>query len=216
MSYGEGAEKYTLDISCIVLAGGKGLRLRRDKALEIIDGRNLLQWVVSRISFFNSDIIIVTATEKQSFLQPVDYPKLRIVTDTYPGKGPLGGIFTGLVASDSSYNLVVACDMPFLNQALLHYMVQVSAGFDLVSPRLGDMVEPLHAVYSKDCLIPIKCLLEQGNLNISGLFTLVKVRYVETAEIDRFDPEHLSFFNINNEADLARARGLIKNGNDKC
>ncbi|MDI6815476.1 MAG: NTP transferase domain-containing protein [Dehalococcoidales bacterium] len=48
-----------------------------------------------------------------------NHPKLRIVADTYPGKGPLGGIYTGLATSDSFYNLVVACDMPFLNQALL-------------------------------------------------------------------------------------------------
>ena len=69
-----------------------------------------------------------------------------MVTDTYPGKGPLGGIYTGLGAAESFYNLVVACDMPFLNQTLLDNMIQNSANFDLVVPRLGNMVESLHAV----------------------------------------------------------------------
>ncbi len=198
-----------MDISCVVLAGGKGLRLGQDKALETIGNKSLLHWVVSYLSLFKSNIIIVTA-EKQSLSQLTDYPQLRIVTDAYPDKGPLAGIYTGLAASVSLYNLVVACDMPFLNYALLDYMLQISADFDLVIPRLGDMVEPLHAVYSKTCLPPIKSLLEQGNLSIRGLFSLVRVRYVEATEINRFDPEHLSFFNINTEADLDKARQMIK------
>jgi len=207
--FGEGTEKYTLDISCIVLAGGKGLRLGQSKALEIIGDRSLLQRVVFSLSFFKSDIIIVTAN-KQSFSQLIDYPKLRVVTDIYPGKGPLGGIYTGLVASDSFYNLVVACDMPFLNQALLRYMIQISASFDLVIPRLGNVLEPLHAVYSKGCLAPIEGLLKQGNLTVTELTNLVRVRYVDAVEINRFDPKHLSFFNINTEADLVTARELAR------
>jgi len=198
-----------LDISCIVLAGGKGLRLGQDKALEIIGNRSLLERVVFHLSFFNSDILVVTAL-KQSYPQLGGYPKLKVVTDIYLDKGPLGGIYTGLKASNSFYNLVVACDMPFLNQDLLHYMVQISAGFDLVVPRLGDMVEPLHAVYSKGCLTPIESLLKQGNLGVRQLFTLVRVRYVDAEEINRFDPEHLSFFNINSQADLEKARVIMK------
>jgi len=198
-----------LDTSCIVLAGGRGLRLGQDKALETIGQRSLLEQVLFQLSLFNSDILIVAARE-QSYPQLYGYPNLRVVGDIYPSKGPLGGIYTGLKMSNSFYNLIVACDMPFLNRALLGYMIGVSAGFDLVVPRLGDMVEPLHAVYSRACLASIECLLKQGNLSIRELFTLVRVRYVEAEEIDRFDPGHLSFFNINAKADLERARRLIK------
>ena len=206
-----------MNISCIVLAGGKGLRLGHDKALETVGNRSLLEWIIYKLGLLDSDIIIVTARE-QSFPQFTGYPKLRIVTDTYPGKGPLGGIYTGLAASDSSHNLVVACDMPLLNQALLRYMIQVSANFDLVVPRLDDMVEPLHAIYSRDCLAPIRGLLKEGNLRVSELFPLVRVRYVEAEEINRFDPRHLSFFNINTEADLEMARELAAGdmSRDKC
>jgi len=203
-----GTEKYILDISCIVLTGGKGLRLGQDKALETIGQKSLLGQVVFRLSLFNGSILVVTASER-SYPQLDGYSKLRVVGDIYPSKGPLGGIYTGLKVSDSFYNLVVACDMPFLNQALLSYMTGVSTDFDLVVPRLGNMIEPLHAVYSKACLVPIERLLKQGSLGVRELFTLVRVRYVEAEEIDRFDPEHLSFFNINTNSDLARARGLI-------
>ena len=200
-----------MGISCIVLAGGKGLRLGRDKIVETVGNISLLERVIFYLSLFSRDIIIVTASE-QSLPQFVGYPKLRIMVDTYPGKGPLGGIYTGLVASDSRYNLVVAGDMPFLNQALLHYMIQLCDDFDLVVPRLGSMVEPLHAVYSKGCLAPIENLFKQGNLKVSDLLTLVKVRYVEAEEINQFDPKHLSFFNINTEADLKTAQELAGEG----
>ena len=198
-----------METSCIVLAGGKSLRLGYDKVLETIGNTSLLERVISRVSLLTNEVIIVTANEPTN-LELVDYPKLRILCDIYPGKGPIGGIYTGLVTSTSFYNLVVASDMPFLNQALLRYMTQLSANFDLVVPRVGNLVEPLHAVYTKKCLATIEQMIKQDKLSVNQLFHLVKTRYVETEEIERFDPKHLSFFNINTKADLKRARELVR------
>ncbi len=102
--------------------------------------------------------------------------------------------------------------MPFLNHDLLNYMIESSAGFDAVIPRPGELVEPLHAVYSKKCLPYIKNQLDRSRFNIRDFFNEVNVRYIEEQEIDRFDPKHLSFFNINTEADLRKAEELIKSG----
>jgi len=198
-----------LETSGIVLAGGKSLRLGYDKVLETVGNRNLLQLVVSGVASLGSEVIIV-ATSKQIVPQSIDYSRLKVVTDIYPGKGPLGGIYTGLTTSTSFYNLVVASDMPFLNQTLLRYMIQLAANFDLVVPRVGNLVEPLQAVYAKSCLAPIECMIKQDKLSVSQLFRLVKTRYVETEEIERFDPKHLSFFNVNTKADLKRARELVR------
>ena len=198
-----------MDISCIVLSGGRGLRLGRDKNKEVVGESCLLQRVVSRLSLLECEIIIVTAS-KQSPLPPMDYPRLRIIEDTYSGKGALGGIYTGLAASSSRYNLTVACDMPFLNYNLMRYIMQLSPGFDAVVPRVSDTFEPLHAVYSRDCLVPIETMFRQNKLSIYTLFNLIKVRYVGVDEIDKFDHKHWSFFNINTEDDLNMARELVK------
>jgi len=198
-----------LETSCIVLAGGKSLRLGRDKVLETVGNRSLLQLVVCSMTSLSREVIIVAASE-QTIPQSINYPKLRVVTDIYPGKGPLGGIYTGLATSTSFYNLIVASDMPFLNQDLLHYMIQLSVNFDLVVPRVGNLVEPLHAVYTKSCLAPIEQMMKQDKLSVNQLFSLVKTRYVEAEEIERFDLKHLSFFNINTKADLKRARELAR------
>jgi len=198
-----------LETSCIILAGGKSLRLGYDKVLETVGNRSLLQLVISRVTPFTSEVIIVAVSEP-AIPQFIDRLKLRVITDIYPGKGPLGGIYTGLVTSTSFYNLVVASDMPFLNQALLRYMIQLSANFDLVVPRVGNLVEPLHAVYTKRCLAPIEQMIKQDKLSVSQLFHLVKTRYVEAEETEKFDPKHLSFFNVNTKADLKRARELAR------
>ena len=90
-------------------------------------------------------------------------------------------------------------------------MAVISDGFDAVVPRLDKDVEPLHAVYGKNCLIQTKFLLDEGVYSVSELFKRVRVCYVDSTEIDKFDPEHLSFFNINNENDLDRAHKIIHN-----
>ena len=198
-----------METSSIVLAGGRSARLGHDKVSITIGNRNLLDLVLNWMASLSQEVILVTAGE-QRLPELNKRAKVKVVADIYPDKGPLGGIYTGLVASASFYNLVVASDMPFLNPALLRYMLQVSANFDIVVPRTGNLVEPLHAIYSKNCLSPMEPMLKQNELAISQLFPKVKTRYVENEEIERFDPNHLSFFNINTRADWLKAEKIAK------
>jgi len=197
-----------LDISCIILAGGKSIRFGHDKVLEKFGNTSLLEQVISHTDPLSKEIIIVTAKER-SFSQLAHHPKVKVVTDILPGQGSLGGIYTGLVKSKSFYNLVLAADMPFLNESLLRYMIKVADGYDYVIPKINNWYEPLHAIYSKNCIDPINTILEQGKKVIVELFNYVKVRYIEAEEVDRFDPQHLSFFNINTVEDMEKARNLM-------
>ncbi len=196
-----------MEINCIVLAGGKSLRFGNDKSTEAIGGRSLLQQAVASLRFLSSEIVIATSGERP-VSEAFDYPKPRILTDIIPGKGPLGGIYTGLTFSTKEHNLVVGADMPFLNQALLKHIIEVSEGYDITVPRVGKLVEPLHAVYSRRCLPPMKEMIRENRLSILELFKEVRVRYVEAEEMERYDPEHRSLFNINTKADLEAARKL--------
>ncbi|OGO02997.1 MAG: hypothetical protein A2Y59_05550 [Chloroflexi bacterium RBG_13_52_14] len=195
----------------IVLAGGHSSRLGREKHLEKLAGKSLIELVISHLSSLSTEILLVIS-RKQARISSQSYtqPEAKTVVDLYPRKGSLGGIYTGLVYSKTLQNLVVACDMPFLSPALLRYMISLSPGFDVVIPRMGDNIEPLHAIYSKNCARPIEEQLKRDNLKIAGFFDSVKVKYIEKEEIERFDPEHLSFFNVNTEADLEKARMLAE------
>jgi molybdopterin-guanine dinucleotide biosynthesis protein A len=197
-----------LEISGIILAGGKSLRLGHDKILEIVGATSLLELVISRVEPLCKNIVIVTAKER-TFSQLANRPNLKVVSDIFPGQGSLGGIYTGLVESGSFYNLIVAADMPFLNESLLRRMIEVCDGFDFTLPRIDRMYEPLHAIYSRDCIPPMESLIQKGEKTIIKLFEYVKVNFLDVEEIDRYDPQHQSFFNINTKDDLELARKII-------
>ena len=76
--------------------------------------------------------------------------------------------------------------------------------------RVGDLEEPLHAIYTKSCIEPIENLLRKSDLSIHRLFPLVRTRYVEADEVERFDPDHLSIFNINTHGDLQKAEEIAR------
>jgi molybdopterin-guanine dinucleotide biosynthesis protein A len=192
-----------MEVSGIILAGGKNLRLGRNKALEVIGGKTVIERVVARLTPLAVNLIIVTADGKNHL---IPLPNARFVADIYPGKGPLGGIYTGISTSSTDLNIAVACDMPFLNTELLRHMLEVAPGFDAVVPRTRvSLFEPLHAIYSRSCLPVIKSHLESGQLSIRAFLAEVNVRYIEEEECRRYDPGLLTFFNMNRQSDYEKA-----------
>ena len=185
------------------------MRLGRIKALEIINGQSLIERTIDCLSSLSHSVLVVTSQEQFGVIA-ASRLKGKVIVDLYPGRGALGGIYTGLASADSFYSLVVGCDMPFLNRDLLRYLIDLAPGFDVVVPRVDGMYEPLHAVYSRSCLASISELMEQDSLEISNLFGSVNTRYVDKDEIAKFDPQLLSFFNVNTLHDLKRAKEIIK------
>ena len=185
------------------------MRLGRVKALERIKNQSLIERTIECLSPPTQSVLVVTSEEQFGIIRAARL-KAKTIVDLYPGKGALGGIYTGLANAETFYSLVVGCDMPFLNRDLLSYMIDHTSNFDAVVPKTRGMLEPLHAVYSKGCLAPIREMIEQDILGISHLFNLVKTSYVGEDEIAKFDSKYLSFFNINTLADLKKARKLIE------
>jgi len=196
-------------VSGVILAGGSSRRLPTNKAMERIGGKTLIERVVDTLAPLTTEVLVVVARSKQAVALPLP-SSVRVVTDRYPGRGSLGGVFTGVEASAEPWSLVVACDMPFLSVDLLRHLVGESADVDAVVPRLKGQPEPLHALYSKACLTPMQRRLQAGDLKIASLFEAIRVRYVDEGTIDRIDPRHLSFFNINTRAQLEEAQRLAR------
>jgi len=193
--------------AAMIMAGGKSTRLGRDKASETLLGRPLLQHVIDRVSALVEEIIVVSAPGQS--LPPVSTSvPLRVAEDLYPDCGPLGGIFTGLHATEAERCLAVACDMPLLSEALLRELLRRSPACDVVMPVLA-FPEPLHAVYGRACIEPIRERLDAGQLKITNFLGAVNVCYMKEDECRRFDPDLRSFSNTNTEDDLNRARELL-------
>lgn len=189
----------------IILAGGKGSRIKKDKALITLpDGKTLIQKSIEVLRKVFSEILIVT-NQKGAYR---DYDA-HVVEDLIKGMGPLGGIFTGLCYSTSHFNFVIGCDMPLPRPRLIELLLEKCGDQDVVIPETGGEVEPLFALYSKNCLPVIFNHLQKNDLKIRHVLKELRVDIVREKEIDAVDPEHLSFLNINTEEDLKKAQALL-------
>lgn len=184
-------------LTVAIQAGGKSIRMGRDKSFIPFQGRPMIEVVRDHVDDLGDELILITN-------DPLPYAYLDLPTygDIYLDHGPLGGIHSALANARSPHVLIVACDMPWLNRDLLDYLVGLRQTADVIVPRWQKFPEPLHAVYSKTCLGPIEKNLEAGNLKITRFFSDVAVRFVDRDEIVRFDPQGRSFTNINRPQDI--------------
>lgn len=197
-----------LEISSVILAGGESRRFRKNKAFLKIENKILIEQIVKKMRKLSDEVIIITNTP-----QKFNYLNVRIIKDIIPNKGSLGGIYSGLFFAKNYTALVVACDMPFLNIPLLKYIISYSQDYDVVIPKIDNFFETLHATYSKKCLQPIKKLIDVNNLKIIDFFPEVNVKFVGKEEIEKFDPNFMSLFNINTLNDFKIATEWIKSQN---
>jgi len=196
-------------VSGILLAGGNSLRLGQEKALIDTGGETLVERVVRRLEGVVERVVLVTNDpDRYAFLG------LPMVGDTYPGVGALGGLHAGLAAIEAPYGLAVGCDMPFLNAALLRYMISLRGGCDAVMPRMGRYREPLHALYGRTCAARFAQAIEAGQRRIMRALAGARICYVDRDAMVRYDPQLRSFFNVNEPQDLERMRALL-HGEDR-
>lgn len=188
-------------MTAIILAGGKAVRMQGcDKAFLRINHEPLIKRQVRLLAkFFRKIIIVTNAPRKYGNLKGV-----KVVSDIIPHRGPLGGIYSGLSASGSYYNFVVACDMPFIDTGLIGYMYKNASDYDAVIPRINNRYEPLFSLYSKNCLKFIARLLDKKIFRITELFPAVKVKEITRDEVRRFRRGEKIFTNINTREDFAR------------
>jgi molybdopterin-guanine dinucleotide biosynthesis protein A len=204
------------DVSGVVVAGGKSRRLGEDKRKLRLwggDGPTLLEHTLGVLAPLCSELVVVLN-------DPDDWRALpaRLVPDAYPDGGALGGIYTGLRTVTNAYAVVVAADMPLLNPDLLRAMLSLPRDYDALLPRSPrpDVarnalnVEPLHAIYSRTCLEPLRAVLDQGRRRIIDFLDAVRVVTLEPDEIARYDPHGYSFLNVNTPEELARVRRLLE------
>jgi len=189
----------------VVLVGGKSRRYGRNKALELFQGERLIDRQVRTVGSLFSEVLVIT-NEPELYL----HLDVTIVRDVIPGQGPLGGIYTGLLFAQGKSVFVTACDMPFVQPAVVRRMVQLGKNYDVIVPEKIEGLEPLHAIYSSRCLPHIEKMLDHGTLQVINFFPAVKVCRLSSEEIGQLDPQGLSFFNINTADDMDRAKELLE------
>ena len=188
----------------IILAGGKSRRMGRNKAFIDSGGVPLFERVYRVVKEIFSEIIIVT-----NDVLPFERYEAILQRDIILNKGALGGLYTGLFHSSNYHAFCSACDMPFLNPRVIEYMTEERDEYDVIVPKTHDGLHPLHAIYSKNCLNPMRQLLDRDDLRIVDFFGQVRVRYIEEMEIREFDPHMRSVINVNTEEEMEAVRNIL-------
>lgn len=193
-------------LSGIVLAGGQSRRMGRDKADLPFGGTSLVCWVVGRLAPACVEVIVVARDAADCVGCGV-----RVIGDRWPGWGPLGGLVTGLDAVATPYAAVVACDLPFVEPALLLGLAGLAPDWDAVVPQIGDRAQPLYAVYRHSVGPTAEALFRRGGRSLHDLLATpdLRVCYVAEETLREWDPALRSFDNINTPEEYERARAIL-------
>ncbi len=186
-----------------ILAGGKSTRMGKEKPFLPIRGASLIALVAGALREYFPEVFVIS-DETAAFV-PLG---LRVVPDVLPGNDSLGGVYTAVSATAASHVFVTACDMPFLQPALMAGLADRVEGWDVVVPIHRGYPEPLCAVYGAGCEAPIRSRIERKELKVVNFFDEVRVLRIEEDEWRCWDPEGLSFRNINTPAEYEAALKL--------
>jgi molybdopterin-guanine dinucleotide biosynthesis protein A len=145
------------NITGILLAGGKSTRMGTDKGFLKLQGITFVERIIKSMKPFVNDIIIVSNNSDY------DQFKHKRVEDSIENSGPLAGLYTGLYHSETQYNLVLSCDVPYINGKVLSQIIEgYDETFDAIQIESEGKTMPLVAIYKKQCLHRCLELLEHG------------------------------------------------------
>ena len=181
----------------------------RDKCALELGGRSLLQRVVDALEVVCGDVGVVRAPGQAPPAARSTRP-LRHIEDELADGGPLAGIAAGLASTDAEVAIVVACDAPFLQPALLRLLAgRALEGAPLVVPVHEGRPQLLCSAWRRDALPAVRERLEAGERAVGSMLELPGVALLEPREWADADPEGRSFVNVNTLEDLERARELL-------
>jgi molybdopterin-guanine dinucleotide biosynthesis protein A len=187
------------DCTAIILAGGDSQRMGSDKANLLFDDQTLLQRVIAAMQKVFPHVIV-------SVRQPRPEIKLPQVCDEQIGGGPLAGLAAGLDQIKTSWAFVVACDMPFVEPAMVELLADYRSDYQAVVPVVQGHAQPLAAFYAGSCLAVLRGHLAGGGKNsLRAVLEQLRVRYVNEPDLLQADPALRSFFDLDTPQDVATA-----------
>lgn len=132
-----------MQITAIILTGGKSSRMGTDKALLELDGKTLLSHAVDLCSKFCDEILISSDAEEHRV------GSHRLVADEVKDCGPMGGIYSCLKESANEWNFVLSVDSPFVTKDFVEFIKGEARNFDAVVPLHDGKKEPLIGFYPR-------------------------------------------------------------------
>jgi len=185
----------------IILAGGENRRIPWLKGHIEINGKRIIDSSVGLMKGLFDRVVISTNAPELYF-----YCGAPMIGDVINQRGPLTGIFSVLSNIKDNAIFAVACDMPFLNERLMRYIVDKykMQQRDAVIPVFEGRPQPLFGIYSRNILGVIEERLNKGLKKLKDMLTEINVLYIKEEEVRQIDPEGRSFLNINTMEDYKK------------
>ncbi|HTZ74177.1 MAG TPA: molybdenum cofactor guanylyltransferase [Candidatus Aquilonibacter sp.] len=198
------------DVEAFILAGGTSSRMGRAKHLLDFEGEPLICRMAEIAKPLVKSVAIVGATEIHlpAAIRAIPDDDLGIPREEGRSNGPLVGIATALAHSRSEWNLILACDLPYVTRDWLAWLFRRAATSQaqIVMPVTDRGPEPLAAIYRRNCRQTIIRSLEDGIRKVTAAVSRLEVETVHQSEWRHIDPEDLVLRNMNNPADYEEAR----------
>ena len=186
-----------MDYACAILAGGESTRMGQDKATLKAGETTLIRAVFEKVSRVFNDIMVISSVHER--FEGVNAPVYR---DILPVKVTMTGIVSALIYSKKPYVFIVGCDMPFLSEDAIQYVLkEADSGQAIVIPKVKLGLEPLHAVYSRSCLSPFLRLMDRECFRIPDVLPFVSVKKLKEGPVFFVDGRSV-FTNVNTPRDL--------------
>lgn len=189
----------TSPVTAVILAGGQSRRMGADKALLRLpsSGPTLIERVVAAARAVTDDVVVVAEDAGRLPAMPV-----RTVGDAIPHAGPLAGLVAGFAAARYADVLPLACDLPYLSVPLLRWMASQPRTWDALVPWLSNEDgktgwEPLHAIYTRACLAPMRAALDRGERHMTAFFPAIRVQPLTADAMRPHDPDLRSTRSVN-------------------
>lgn len=180
-----------MKLTGIILAGGKSSRMGEDKGLMLFEDKPMIQYIIEVVKPLVKNIIIIANNKEY---EQFGY---SVYEDLIKDKGPLAGIYTGLKHSRTEKNLVLSCDVPFVDTNILNLLLDKCSDVDIVIPEKEGRTHQLIGVYDKNCIDTFKDDLDNNQLKMKLAIKKMKFRVVDANNM-----ENKIFNNINSKNDI--------------
>ena len=183
-----------MELTGIILAGGKSSRMGQDKGLMTFHGVPMITYSINTLQPFCKNIIISSNNPEYSRF---GYP---VISDVHLNCGPLSGLHASLSYSETEWNAVISCDVPFSNQEIFNQMMAFISGRQAVVPVHEGHFEPLFAFYNKSIISIITEKIISKDYKLQNLLKNIDTHLFDTKNIPNFNTRFFS--NINSQEDI--------------
>ena len=189
------------NVNGYILAGGKSSRMGTDKGLLIFKEKAIIEYVIEQLQPAVNRLTIVSNNP--------EYKKFgfSVIADLIKEIGPAGGIYTALNHTDTGFNFVVSCDMPFVTRAAIEFIIKHKGQSQIILPTLRGKMEPVFGIYAKDCLFEWYELMKKGVIKLQEMVSHFDLKKIAVDNNSLFSNSCL--MNINTKNDFENAFNLL-------